>query len=160
MKIYVASSWRNPYQPAVVQLLRDLGNEVYDFRQPPSTYSWSELDPMWESWNSRQYYSGLFHPIAEDAFDADYTALNWADATVLVLPAGRSAHLEAGFAVGQGKPACVYVPESHEPLDLMHKMADIVFNIGELEAWISETAERVVQSILDADAKLVSSESG
>lgn len=34
MKIYVASSWRNNRQPDVVKFLRDLGHEVYDFKNP------------------------------------------------------------------------------------------------------------------------------
>ena len=33
-KIYVASSWRNPYQPEVVAALKKAGHEVYDFRNP------------------------------------------------------------------------------------------------------------------------------
>ena len=32
MRIYVASSWRNPTQPVMVTTLRDAGHEVYDFR--------------------------------------------------------------------------------------------------------------------------------
>jgi len=32
-KIYVASSWRNAQQPAVVNALVAAGNEVYDFRR-------------------------------------------------------------------------------------------------------------------------------
>lgn len=35
-KIYVASSWRNPFQQEVVNILRDLGHEVYDFKNPPT----------------------------------------------------------------------------------------------------------------------------
>jgi hypothetical protein len=42
-----------------------------------------------------------------------------------VLPCGRSAHLEAGFAIGKGKPTLVWVPEFDTP-DLMVKMADHV----------------------------------
>jgi hypothetical protein len=34
MKIYVAGSWRNIYQPEAVRRLRELGHEVYDFRGP------------------------------------------------------------------------------------------------------------------------------
>lgn len=34
-KIYVASSWRNVFQQDVVGILRDLGHEVYDFKNPP-----------------------------------------------------------------------------------------------------------------------------
>ena len=33
-RIYVASSWRNKYQPEVVAALRKAGHEVYDFRNP------------------------------------------------------------------------------------------------------------------------------
>ncbi len=34
MKLYVASSWRNKEQPVVVEMLRQAGHEVYDFRAP------------------------------------------------------------------------------------------------------------------------------
>ena len=34
-KIYVASSWRNPFYPDVVETLRKAGHDVYDFRNPP-----------------------------------------------------------------------------------------------------------------------------
>lgn len=34
-KIYVASSWRNSFQQDVVKFLRDVGHEVYDFKNPP-----------------------------------------------------------------------------------------------------------------------------
>ena len=33
-KVYVASSWRNPIQPAIVALLRGHALDVYDFRNP------------------------------------------------------------------------------------------------------------------------------
>ena len=33
-RIYVASSWRNKYQPEVVAALRKAGHGVYDFRNP------------------------------------------------------------------------------------------------------------------------------
>lgn len=32
--IYVASSWRNPYYPEVVNRLKAEGHDVYDFRNP------------------------------------------------------------------------------------------------------------------------------
>lgn len=35
MKIYVASSWRNGRQPYVVDMLRERGHAVYDFRAVP-----------------------------------------------------------------------------------------------------------------------------
>ena len=47
-KIYVASSWRNVFQQDVVDILRDLGHEVYDFKNPPhgnGGFQWSDIDP-------------------------------------------------------------------------------------------------------------------
>jgi nucleoside 2-deoxyribosyltransferase len=52
-------------------------------------------------------------------------ALEQADRCILVLPSGRSAHLEAGYAIGKGKPTAIWVPEYDTP-DLMVKMADYV----------------------------------
>ena len=46
-KIYVASSWRNPYFPEVVEALRAAGHEVYDFRNPPhggAGFHWTDID--------------------------------------------------------------------------------------------------------------------
>ena len=45
-RIYVASSWRNKYQPEVVAALRKAGHEVYDFRNPkdnPGGFHWAVL---------------------------------------------------------------------------------------------------------------------
>ena len=83
----------------------------------------------------QDYLQALVHPIAQGAYELDFGAMKWANATVMVMPCGRSAHLEAGWSIGQGKPTCIYVPDHQEPLDLMHKMADIVFSLAELEEW-------------------------
>ena len=56
--VYVASSWRNRYQPDVVQWLRGLDLEVYDFRNPrpgDDGFRWSEIDPDWQQWTPAQY---------------------------------------------------------------------------------------------------------
>ena len=105
-KIYVASSWRNPYYPEVVAKLREAGHEVYDFRNPPhggNGFRWTDIDENALSWRFDQYAEGLHHPKAERQFKADLEALEWADTCVLVLPCGRSAHTEAGWMAGRGK---------------------------------------------------------
>ena len=68
-KIYLASSWRNQYQPKMVETLQAEGHDVYDFRNPPngSGFGWEQLDPNWESWPVRSYREALRHPIAEAA---------------------------------------------------------------------------------------------
>lgn len=124
LRIYVASSWRNTHQPAVVQALREDGHEVFDFRGEEG-FSWREVDDDWLNWKPQQYLSGLIHPCAERGFNRDMTALIRADACVMVMPCGMSASLETGWAKGAGKPTFVYVPDLREP-DLMVKMADCV----------------------------------
>lgn len=127
MKIYVASSWRNNYQPAVVQHLRADGHQVYDFKDSEG-FHWSEVDPDWKNWPTdiSLYMKGLNHPCAFRGFNRDMTNLRDCDACVYVMPCGVSASLEAGWAAGAGKPPLiVYVPALAEP-DLMVKMANLV----------------------------------
>lgn len=128
-RIYVASSWRNLTQPAVVQTLRASGFEVYDFRNPEegdNGFHWSEIDPDWQFWSADEYVEALIHPVAVDGFGKDKAAMEWADTFVLVMPCGRSAHLELGWATGQKKATAILLePENSEP-ELMYKLADLV----------------------------------
>ncbi|MGI6254226.1 MAG: hypothetical protein ACOYJZ_01205 [Acutalibacter sp.] len=127
MKIYVASSWRNDIQPHVVKALRDAGHEVYDFKNPApgnNGFQWSEIDPKWQHWTAGQFREQLSHPIAENGFGFDMKALESSEACVLVLPSGRSAHLEAGYSIGAGKPTVILL-ENGEP-ELMYKMTPYI----------------------------------
>lgn len=128
MEIYVASSWRNKYQPMVVHWLREHGFDVYDFRNPGGDdhgFHWSEIDPNWQSWNTEDFIKGLTHSLAGRGYASDIAALNKSDAVVLVLPCGRSAHLEGGYAAGQDKPLVILSIEACEP-ELMYKMGTVV----------------------------------
>lgn len=138
IRVYVASSWRNPHQPEVVKALRELGYEVYDFRNPPENpggFAWSRIDENWQNWSLSEYIAGLEHPLAQKGFKADFDAMCKADACVLVLPCGRSAHAEAGWIAGAGKKVIAYIPEMKEP-ELMYKifdgMADTIEGVSEL----------------------------
>lgn len=126
MKIYVASSWRNPQQPDVVIALRSAGHEVYDFRNPnpgDTGFSWSDIDPDWLNWDTEQYQTALKHPLAEEGFGKDLGGMEWAEACVLVLPCGRSAHLEAGWFTGRGIPVWILTQDGEEP-ELMYKLIE------------------------------------
>lgn len=142
MKIYVASSWRNSDQPAVVQALRDDGHEVYDFRNPSEGdhgFHWSKIDKNWLQWTPNEFVRGLLHDIAEIGFGKDVNAMRWADAFVLVMPCGRSAHLELGWATGAGKPSCILLSDEAEP-ELMYKLADfIATDLGQVIDWLRDT---------------------
>lgn len=138
MKVYVASSWRNQKQPEVVQAIRAAGHQVYDFRNPNQDipdpdqgFHWSDIDPEWQSWSPSQFVAALEHPLALDGYSRDYEALESADAVVLVMPCGRSAHLELGFGVGMGKHSIILLSDG-EP-ELMYKMVpSLVTSIDEV----------------------------
>jgi hypothetical protein len=129
MRIYVASSWRNEYQQAIVSLLRMDGHKVYDFRNPPhglGGFAWSDIDPDWQGWSAERYRELLLHsPVAAQGYLTDFRAMQWAEACLLVMPAGRSAHLELGWSAGAGKRTGVLLVDG-EP-ELMTLMADELF---------------------------------
>lgn len=119
MKLYIASSWRNRFQPLVVTGMRALGHEVYDFRNPSpgdDGFHWTEVDPHFHLNPTLMpaYQKMLAHPRAEEGFAKDFGAMKWADACLLVMPCGRSAHLEAGWFTGQGKPCVIFIPRGIE----------------------------------------------
>lgn len=125
-KIYLASSWRNPVQPQAVQMLRDAGHEVYDFRNPApgnTGFAWSEIDPDWLNWTPQRFIEALSHPVAARGFSFDKSGLDWCDTCVLLLPCGKSAHLEAGYAIGQGKPTLTILHTDRFEPELMYLLA-------------------------------------
>lgn len=146
--IYVASSWRNNFQPPIVSALLLARHAVYDFRNPSpgdNGFHWSEIDPNWENWSTYEFREGLNHPIAKKGYSKDRNAMVWANAGLLVLPSGRSAHLEAGWLAGRGKPMAVFAPEIQEP-ELMYKLLEESF-IGDpsIGAWFCTTIDEVVE---------------
>jgi hypothetical protein len=136
MKIYLASSWRNLQQPSAIAALRSAGHAVYDFRNPPggipNGFRWSEIDPEWEKWTAQVYRDSLRHPLAQQGFNSDFDGMKWADVGVLLLPCGRSAHLELGWMAGAGKRTIIWTRDGEEP-ELMALLADdICGSLGEV----------------------------
>lgn len=132
MKVYVASSWRNEErQQAMVRLLRAAGCEVYDFRKDPDgTDGFQSWDLLGEGshteWDTARFRDILTTNLkAHGFFRRDMAALESADACVLVLPCGKSAHLELGWAAGAGKKSVVLLAPGPQP-ELMYLMADAV----------------------------------
>lgn len=126
--VYVASSWRNQMQPAVVEIIKASGIEVYDFKNPAPGergFGWSQIDPNWQNWTPKEYIEALDHPLAKEGFKRDWQAMQKADTFVLVLPCGRSAHLELGWAVGAEKRTAVFLNGDNEP-ELMTRMVDLI----------------------------------
>jgi len=139
--VYVASSWRNDLQPAVVSAIRGANIGAYDFKNPDggTGFAWREvgLEPDERGLvGVDDYFAALDHPRARAGFDSDFEAMHRADAFVLVLPCGRSAHLELGWAVGAGKRTAIVLDDPCTP-ELMYRMVDLVTpNITDVVDWL------------------------
>lgn len=118
MKIYLASSRRNTFFERARDALREAGHEVFDFKHEDTL--------VWEAAEHQGTMAGAETDEVIEHFNADFDALRAAECTVICLPAGRSAHLELGYATGQGQLTFVYLPDGavlDEP-DLMYRMCD------------------------------------
>lgn len=162
MKIYVASSFGNEHQPRVVELLREKGHEVYDFKQPDGPgsdgFHWKTVgkeigNEDWRNWTAEQYIRAIYHPIAVAGYRKDFEALSGSDLCVFVAPAGVSASLEFGWACGANKGTILYLPEPLREADLMFKMADYIVTseVGLLSA--IDYCIEVIAGIEDARKK-------
>lgn len=135
--VYVASSWRNPLQPEVCAALAAFEIDHYDFRNPDggTGFAWRQVKPDGAAdgiaakgadlERAATYLDMVDHRIARAGFRSDFDAMHRADTFVLVLPCGKSAHLEAGWAVGAGKRVAVLIEDPCEP-ELMYRMADLI----------------------------------
>ncbi len=140
MRIYVASSWRNERQQEIVRSLRGEGHEVYDFKNPrggENGFHWSNIDATWQDWSPKDYRQNLL--TAREAaygYMSDMRAMEWCEAMLLVMPCGRSAHLEMGWAAGARKITGYLIEDAFEP-ELMTLMCDDIFvSLDEvLAAW-------------------------
>jgi len=114
MKYFISSKWRN--RDKVLELtkkLRDKGQLVYCFFESEANIHSAEVDPeiaMKEfeaipNWQKDKNIIAIFDDAVKKIKDSD--------CLILLLPAGGSAHIEAGIAYGLGKK-CILVGEKKE----------------------------------------------
>lgn len=141
--VYLASSWRNDFHPAVLKHLRAHLLRVYDFRHPnddDNGFHWSEIDPQWQQWDLDEYIEALEHPIADRGYHLDYNAMRKSACCVLLLPSGSSSHLEAGYFWGAGRPLIICSTQriGLEP-ELMYRCAELITNdVDEIATYIRD----------------------
>lgn len=125
-QIYLIGSLRNENIPLVGDCLRDAGHGVFDdwfAGGPIADDSWQ----AYEKGRGRHYRDALYGPAARNIYQFDHANLMGSDAAVLVLPAGKSGHLELGFMVGMGKPGFILFDAEPERWDVMYQFANDVF---------------------------------
>lgn len=120
--LYLIGSLRNPEVPKVAEQIRKLGYDVFDdwYAAGP------EADDYWRDYEKARghtYEQALAGYAAGHVFEFDKTHLDRCDMCVLLYPAGRSGHIEFGYARGAGKHAVICIPEEPERYDVMLKFA-------------------------------------
>jgi len=132
-KIYLIGSLRSPKVPVIATKLREAGHEVFDdwYAAGP------EADDYWmkyEKERGHNYRQGLEGYAAHHVFEFDKHHLDTNDLAVLILPAGKSGHLELGYMIGTGKPGYIlFDDEMPDRWDVMYLFAaGVFFNIEEL----------------------------
>lgn len=125
-KLYLIGSLRNPNIVRLGNTLRGLGFDVMD--------NWHgggpEADDEWrryEQERGRPYIEALYDHYATHIWEYDKIHLDSSDLGVLVLPAGRSAHIELGYLIGQGKPGFILMDAEPDRFDVMYRFATKVF---------------------------------
>lgn len=121
MKIYLIGSLRNNLIPEIAIKIRNAGFDVFDDWYAPGP----EADDYWKSYElvrGRNYLEALEGHAAKQIFDFDKKHLDAAAAAVLVLPCGKSGHLELGYTIGRGKPGFILLDEP-DRWDVMYQFA-------------------------------------
>lgn len=135
-KIYLIGSLRNPKVPELAEDLRALGYEVFD--------DWYAAGPEaddclrdYYSYRGFSYKETLQSFAAQHIFKFDLHHLDRAEIGVLLMPAGKSGHLELGYLIGQGKPGYILLDEVPKRVDIMQNFATVCFEMEELSEELS-----------------------
>lgn len=133
MNIYVIGSLRNPEVPVLGNHLRTLGHKVFDDWHgagPNADDHWQEYETI----RGRSYPEALQGFAANNTYQFDLRHIRVADLGILMLPAGKSGHLEFGYMMGQGKKGFIYFSEGlPERWDVMYLFATATcFSLEEL----------------------------
>ena len=130
--VYLIGSLRNKDVQVVAAKIREAGWVVWDDWQAAGP----EADDYWRDYEKargRTYPEALAGNAAQNTYHFDKAYIDLADVGVLVMPAGRSGHLELGYMQGSGKPTYVLLDQEPERFDVMYQFASAVcHNVEEL----------------------------
>ncbi len=134
-KVYVIGSLRNPKIPEIGNALRETLPKWEVFED---WFSAGETaDDSWKAYEQAKghtYEQALTGYAAKHVFQFDKYHLDTSSAVVLVLPAGKSGHMELGYCLGRGIPGYILLEEGADPRwDVMYQFANGVYsNLDEL----------------------------
>ena len=139
-KVYIIGSLRNP---EVTKLAKDIREqfpnvEVFDDWMAAGP----EADDFWRDYEKAKGNSleeALKGYAAQHVFNYDKGHLDTSDVVILMLPAGKSGHLELGYSIGKGKRSAILLDSQPDRYDVMYAFADKVTDSKEaLIQWLKE----------------------
>ena len=140
MRVYVAGSMKN------IKVIRELGELMR--QQRLNVYVFCDEDQLTYEYSLtlRQQYdisqltpqAILYNPILRSIGVLNLAQLKLCDACVIVLPSGRSAHMEGGFMCGRGKPLYIIGPMEEGEFDAMYLMAQNVYTLDDVHILIKD----------------------
>ena len=116
---FIASRWRNKTEVLeLTEKIRKKGKTVYCFIEGDGTdYDLKDTKHKFTPEEFMDKFESipnwLNDPAVKEIFDADMDALKNSHTLILLLPAGKSAHIEAGTAYGMGKK-CIVIGQQKE----------------------------------------------
>lgn len=133
--IYIAGSMRNPKIPLIA-------NELEARTDHEAFAAWHAVGPdadtFWRDYEMTRrpgitMKEAVGGYLAQHTFTFDKFHIDRSDALVMVLPCGRSAHIEAGYSVGQGKPTFALFEGEPDRFDIMYNFfTGLALNTDEL----------------------------
>jgi|ERR1035437_431778 hypothetical protein len=125
-EIYLIGSLRNVGIPKLAVDLRKEGFGVFDDWYSPGP----DADSYWRKYEQdrgRSYGEALNGYAGKHIFHFDKSHLDGADMVVMLMPAGKSCHLEFGYMIGNKKPGYILFDKEPERWDIMHQFATGIF---------------------------------
>jgi hypothetical protein len=130
--VYLMGSLANENIPFVGNKIRELGFEAIDDWWSPGPLADSYLK-HYAKIRGLNYKQTLETYAAKHIFNFDKGLIDKADIGVLVMSAGKSAHLELGYLIGTGKPGYVLFDKEPAKIDIMYQFAkNIFFDVDDL----------------------------
>jgi len=132
--VYLMGSLKNENIPHMANQIRELGfGEVFDDWFSPGP----NADDYWRDYEKvrgSSYKQALTNWAGKHVFEFDKFHIDRADIGILVMPAGKSGHLELGYMIGSGKKCFIVFDEEPERWDVMYQFAHgLCFSFDELK---------------------------
>lgn len=141
MRVYIASSWKNRVLVReIANALRAWGHEVYDFTDEKH-FVFNITEDTEKARSEIDWIEcGQLVP-TQLACETDKAGLDWADVGLLLLPSGRSAHMEAGILVGQGKPLIIFGDLPKGEFEVQYNLTPHRYRLNEWAKVVGALAE-------------------